>query len=94
MRKLEFCRKFLDPGGECNFEIVYYITVDEILSNGDIVMENYGVGIVLENGEEDIVRGITANAAKIEHILNLLANGTVTPICLRDILCDVLEVIE
>lgn len=93
MRKIEVCRKNLRLGGGNISELVYYITVDEILSNNGVtVLENYGVGIrKCENGEEDSIRGITANSRKIGLILDLLASGSVTPIGLRDVLSDMLE---
>ncbi|NLL46062.1 MAG: hypothetical protein GX250_04550 [Clostridiales bacterium] len=93
MRKIEVCRKNLRLGGEKVSELVYYITVDEIVSNNGVtVLENYGVGIRKNgNGEEDSIRGITGDARKIGLILDMLASGTVTPIGLRDVLADMLE---
>ncbi len=90
MREIEYCRKKISPGAENNYEVVYYITVDDILGNNEAVLENYGVGIRLENGEEDKIRGITFDAEKIEVILRILSNGTVTPVGLRDVIEDML----
>ena len=91
--EIEYCKKYLNLDSGINCESVYYITVDEVLSEGDIIFENYGVKIKLGNGDEDIIRGITIDSGKIELVLQILADGTVTPVALRDVLYDVLEVI-
>ncbi len=93
MREIEYCRKKICPEAENNYEVVYYITVDDILGNNEAETESYGVGIRLENGDDDKIRGITFNAEKIEAIMKILSNGTVTPIGLRDVLDDMLGVI-
>ncbi len=94
MRKTDVCRKNLDLGGENDIEVVYYITVDDLYnSDGVTVLENYGVGIRIPvNGEEDTIKCITADARKIFAIVDILAEGTVTPVGLRDVLYDLLEV--
>ena len=93
MREIEYCRKYLSLEGGGNREIAYYITVDEILSASNTVFENYGVRIKLDNSEEDLIRGITLSAEKIGFVLQALADGTVTPVGLRDVLYDMLELI-
>jgi len=93
MRKIEVCRKRVDLGGDNDTELVYYITVDEILSpNGATILENYGVGIRKSGSdEEDSIRGITADSRKIGLIIDMLSSGTVTPVGLRDVLSDMLD---
>lgn len=95
MRKADICRKNICTGGENNTEISYYITIDEMLDcNGINLLENYGVGIrIAESGEEDNVKCITVDSRKIFNIVEILANGSVTPVGLRDVLYDLLEVI-
>jgi len=92
MRKIEVCRKNVNIDGEGNTELVYYITVDEVLSsNGTTVFENYGVGIRKSGDEEDSIRGITTDSRKIGIIIDMLSSGTVTPVGLRDVMGDLLE---
>jgi hypothetical protein len=95
MRKIEVCRKNVNLGEEGDTELVYYITIDEVLSsNGVTLLENYGVGIRKTGGcEEDSVRGITADSRKIGLIIDMLASGTVTPVGLRDVLSDLVEIL-
>jgi len=91
MREIEYCRKCFETECGNSHEIVYYITVDDVLGNDQIVFENYGVGVKLENGEDEKIRGVTIYAKKIEMILEFIANGTVTPVALKDVLYDLLE---
>lgn len=53
----------------------------------------YGVGIrcrTPESCEEDCVPGVTPRRARAMELLSVLAEGTVTPVSLREILQDVL----
>ena len=53
----------------------------------------YGVGIRVltpDSCEEDCADGITPRRERAMELLRLLADGTVTPVTLRDILQDVL----
>ncbi len=74
-------------------DVVYYVTVDELFNcDGVAVLENYGVGICIpESGEEDNINSITTDARKILTIIDMLAEGAVTPVGLRDVLYDLLE---
>jgi hypothetical protein len=93
LREIEYCRKYLNLESGSIREVAYYITVDEIFGTGEILFENYGVRIRLDSGDEDIIRGITVSGEKINLILQLLSDGTVTPIGLRDVIYDMLEVL-
>lgn len=53
----------------------------------------YGIGIrcrTPESCEEDCVCGVTPRRARAMELLRVLAEGTVTPVSLREILQDVL----
>ena len=53
----------------------------------------YGVGIRVltpDSCEEDCADGVTPRRGRAMELLRLLADGTVTPVTLRDILQDVL----
>lgn len=90
MKEIEYCKKYLTPENGSNFEIAYYITVDEVIFDGEALFENYGVGIRLSSGDEDSIRGITVSSEKIALLLRVLSDGYVTPISLRDVLYDLL----
>lgn len=56
-------------------------------------LPEYGVGIRVltpDSCEEDCLDGVTPSRARAMELLRLLADGTVTPVTLRDILQDVL----
>lgn len=93
MRKIEICKKYLDPKNTKKTSLTYFITVDETPSFGDGgTLENYGVGIRLEPDEEEMVRCITMESEKIERLVDLLATNHVCPITLRDVIDDTLGV--
>ena len=74
-------------GAPLNLE--YLLTCREL---PDSVPE-YGVGIRVltpDSCEEDCADGITPRRERAMELLRLLADGTVTPVTLRDILQDVL----
>jgi hypothetical protein len=81
----------LESGG--SLELAYYITVDEVFDEGEALFENYGICARLAGGDEDSIRGITVKADKIELLLQVLSDGYVTPISLRDVLYDLLEIL-
>lgn len=90
MREIEYCKKYLTLETGSDLEIAYYITVDEIIYADEITFENYGVGIRLSGGDEDSIRGITVSSDKIALLLQVLSDGDVTPISLREIIYDLL----
>lgn len=90
MKKVQIVYKrnaIAQSGAPLNLE--YLLTCREL---PDSVPE-YGVGIRVltpDSCEEDCVDGITPRRERAMELLRLLADGTVTPVTLRDILQDVL----
>lgn len=90
MKKVQIVYKrnaIAQSGAPLNLE--YLLTCREL---PDSVPE-YGVGIRVltpDSCEEDCVDGITPRRERAMELLRLLADGTATPVTLRDILQDVL----
>ena len=90
MKKVQIVSKrnaIAQSGAPLNLE--YLLTCREL---PDSVPE-YGVGIRIlmpDSCEEDCADGITPRRERAMELLRLLADGTVTPVTLRDILQDVL----
>ena len=90
MKKVQIVYKrnaIAQSGAPLNLE--YLLTCREL---PDSVPE-YGVGIRVltpDSCEEDCADGITPRRERAMELLQLLADGTVTPVTLRDILQDVL----
>ena len=90
MKKVQIVYKrnaITQSGVTLNLE--YLLTCREL---PDSVPE-YGVGIRVltpDSCEEDCADGVTPRRERAMELLRLLADGTVTPVTLRDILQDVL----
>lgn len=90
MKKVQIVYKrnaIAQSGAPLNLE--YLLTCREL---PDSVPE-YGVGIRVltpDSCEEDCADGVTPRRERAMELLRLLADGTVTPVTLRDILQDVL----
>lgn len=90
MKKVQIVYKrnaIAQSGAPLNLE--YLLTCREL---PDSVPE-YGVGIRVltpDSCEEDCADGVTPRRGRAMELLRLLADGTVTPVTLRDILQDVL----
>ena len=90
MKKVQIvCKRSVTAQSGMQMELEYLLTCREP-PNG---APEYGVGIrarTLDSCEEDCADGITPRRGRAMELLRLLADGTVTPVTLRDILQDVL----
>ena len=85
MRKTEICRKLVFDDRGTGHEVRYYITADDLTGeNGELVCENYGIGISSSDWGESAVRGITPLRGSVERLADEIACGDVTPAGLRD----------
>ena len=85
MRKTEVCRKLVYDELGNGHELRYYITAEDLIGeNGDIVCENYGIGVSSPDWGESAVRAITPLRGSIERLAAAAARGDVTPAGLRD----------
>ena len=66
----------------------YSILVGELPLSSGLSCESYGVCVREQNGEAEQIADITANAARIDELLDLLVRNTVTPCTLRDVVAD------
>jgi hypothetical protein len=90
MKLMEICQKPACFANNCKATLVYSITIDELsdLSAG-ISVESYGVCIsIAENGVQNVVRHITCSLEKIEKLVRLLSENSVTPVTLQDVVYD------
>ena len=90
MKFIEICQKPTCFGNNCKATLVYNITVDELSDPAaGIAVESYGIRIsIVESGEQDTVRHITCSLEKIEGLVRLLSENSVTPVTLRDVVAD------
>ena len=83
----------LENGTDCLLS--YYVVISEVSSDESLILENYGVKIVMrsvERGNECIdeaaAMNITGNAFKIFELACLLSKNNVTPMSLMDVVID------
>lgn len=85
MRKTEVCRKIVHDELGTAHELRYYITAEDITAeSGELICENYGLGVFSPDWGESAVRGITPLRGSIERLAEAAASGDVTPAGLRD----------
>ncbi len=66
----------------------YYITVDQV-KMGQLPCESYGVKIVEQGGGEAAVAAhVTCSQSRIDELSELLLRNGVTPVTLKDVVCD------
>ncbi len=75
------------------YHLQYFLLIDEVVF-GCNTLEVYGAEIrAFRDGtfyDKRVIRGITPFGPRITSILNCLADGLVTPACMRDVVCDML----
>ena len=77
-------RKAQSSAGK-NLHLQYFLVIEEFPDG----VENYGVQIIeLESAAVALAPGITTNAQKVIEFVQILANCTVTPFGLPDVLAD------
>lgn len=65
----------------------YALLIDPI-SSGCFFCENYGVLISEANGDQASIPGITSSAARIDELMTLLIEHSVSPTTLADVVAD------
>lgn len=65
-----------------------YDLVVEVQECQGLQLENYGVAISEEGGNQEEVLGITSSRSRIEGLLDLLIQYQVSPITLLDVVSD------
>lgn len=68
--------------------ICYYLLIQEVLFEGQLLGESYGVKLISEAGEKEEVRSVTVNQRRAFELLDLLVRNGVTPITLWDVVQD------
>ena len=66
----------------------YALLVGEMPVSDGLFCESYGVCIREQGGEEERLPHITASAARIDELVDLLVRNTVTPCTLREVVDD------
>lgn len=74
-----------ENGNERAYE--YYLLVEEVRA-GNFFCEEYGVSVKEKSGEESEIRGITCQKQRVEDLLSLLCEYSVSPVTLGDVLAD------
>lgn len=88
MRELAIARKqATDEMGQTR-TYDYAVLVGEMPVSSGFFCESYGVCIREQGGEVEQVPHITASAARIDELMDLLVRNTVTPCALRDVVND------
>ena len=73
------------------FFLKYFLLIQEIEIENNLICENYGVKVSINGGEEEDTAeapNITMNATPIHSLLDLLSRNPVTPVSLADVLED------
>lgn len=85
-------RSIVGDNGE-KIELQYEIIVDKIRSEDGLLLgEILGIRVKSStNGEEQSVRFITTDCAKMERIFDIVTRGLVTPVTLPDVVSDLLN---
>ena len=65
----------------------YFLTVEEAQIQ-NLCLENYGVRIAEEGGDDCTVSGLTTSASRIDELMALLVDNLVGPAGLRDVIAD------
>ena len=65
----------------------YFLTVEEAESR-NLCLENYGVRIAEEGGDDCTLSGLTTSASRIDELMTLLVDNLVAPASLRDVVSD------
>ena len=85
MRNTEVCRKLVYDERGAAHEVRYYITAEDMTGeDGEVVCENYGLGVSSPDWGESTVRGITPLRERIERLAAEAVCAEVTPAGLRD----------
>ena len=74
-----------DSGRSHRFQ--YFLTVEETQVQ-NLCLENYGVRIAEEGGQDCALSGLTTSASRIDELLTLLVDNLVGPAGLRDVVED------
>ena len=65
----------------------YYLVVEQV-DSGSFQCENYGVRIVEEGGASSSIPGLTTSAVRIDQLMTILADNSVGPAGLEDVIRD------
>ena len=65
----------------------YYLVVEQV-DSGSFQCENYGVRIAEEGGSSAAVLGLTTSAVRIDQLMTILADNSVGPAGLEDVVRD------
>ena len=88
MRELAIAEKrFLDEQGDLH-TYDYAVLIGEMRVSGGFACESYGVRVRERGGVCCDVPDITISAQRIDELMELLVDGTVTPCALRDVVDD------
>lgn len=64
--------------------VEYYLLVEPV---GETEGEVYGIGVKL-GGESETIPGITVSQRRVQSLLDVLIQGSVTPVAARDVVED------
>lgn len=92
MKKKFYSEAVVESDEGIKFKISYYLIIEEVSRiNGDLLLEIYGINVLLENGNNDEcteIYNITVDVSKIFGLLKLLCENQVTPTTVFDVVSD------
>lgn len=76
-----------------SIELEYYIMVEQVYFENDLLSENYGIQVVSRSNhgaDEEEVRNITIDSERVYDLVGLMLGNEVMPGTLKDVLLNIL----